>query len=210
MDRYLAGRTHPENPADWPDVTEVVEIQEFASTFVYHCETYPANYDFRLRVVRLFSLSVPRHEEEFLRMSQRLVSPDPNVRLLYHGTSLNNAKGIIEHGFERPHRPGWFGTGIYFADTPLKTWQFSKSVGMETGFILVCEVALGSIIEVITPSAAYSPYFFGDKFARARCYDSVKGLSRVDGGVLRTPEYMVFNPTQILPRFLVEVKQTRP
>merc|ERR1712113_1191604 len=141
-------------------------------------------------------------------MGDRLRSENPNVKQLYHGTSWECARAIIANGFQMPKIAGMFGKGIYFAGTPLKSWQYSQVSDHATQFMLVCDVALG--LETAMKNAGAPPRK-NTLLNAMRCQwpsspdcDSITGLSREQGGSLRVQEHVVYNPDQVLPRYLLE------
>merc|ERR1712217_759917 len=116
----------------------------------------------------------------------------PNIEELYHGTSRTSAREIITHGFQLPDKAGMFGTGIYFACNPLKSWQYSvgKDPPGQRHYMLVCDVALGRPME-LKEALPQINIPCGSEF------DSVVGLTRSEGGALRVREYVVYKPTQV-------------
>ena len=58
---------------------------------------------------------------------------------------------ILADGFRLPSHAGMFGRGIYFADTPLKSLQYTGGtfgcVGGGRRYMLVCDVELGNPLE---------------------------------------------------------------
>merc|ERR1712113_1038031 len=119
------------------------------------------------------------------------------------------ARAIISNGFRLPKKSGMFGKGIYFAQTPLKSWQYSQVSDHETQFMLVCDVALG--LETEMKDAGVPPRKI-KLINSVRCQwpssidcDSVTGLSRDQGGSLRVQEHVVYNPDQALPIYLLEL-----
>merc|ERR1719412_1902660 len=101
-------------------------------------------YPFTLDIVELLTVRNAKLAAQFERAKANTLPEDPfgpNIRRLYHGTSAAAAKEIIAEGFQLPTGAGMFGRGIYFADTPLKSWQYSSKTGWD--WILVCDVILG-------------------------------------------------------------------
>ncbi|XP_053374203.1 uncharacterized protein LOC123531352 [Mercenaria mercenaria] len=70
----------------------------------------------------------------------------PNIRYLYHGTSVEKDR-ICEEGLDqRLSRMGYFGKGIYFSDNPLKCVHYSDDPAKKNpdeAYILKCRVILG-------------------------------------------------------------------
>lgn len=76
-----------------------------------------------------------------------------NRRLLWHGSRLTNYVGILSHGLkiappEAPSTGYMFGKGVYFADMVSKSANYcATSTTNSTGLMLLCEVALGDMME---------------------------------------------------------------
>lgn len=76
-----------------------------------------------------------------------------NRKLLWHGSRLTNFVGILSHGLkiappEAPVTGYMFGKGIYFADMVSKSANYCcTSSTNNTGLMLLCEVALGDMVE---------------------------------------------------------------
>merc|ERR1712113_678199 len=107
-------------------------------------------------------------------------------------------KDIVTDGFRLPSRAGMFGKGIYFADTPLKSWQYS--VNKKSRYLLIAEVALGrpmkqSTARNINPQTDFRPRAFAWLFGARRSH-SVVALTHEQGGSVRVPEFVVYNPDQ--------------
>mmetsp|Transcript_128420 Transcript_128420/g.227486 ORF Transcript_128420/g.227486 Transcript_128420/m.227486 type:complete len:174 (-) Transcript_128420:44-565(-) len=151
-------------------------------------------YPFSLTVEKVYAIQNPE---------LRFGDVRSNVRALYHGTSSSGAKGIAAEGFQLPVLPGMFGRGIYFADIPLKCWQYSAK--SRSKHIIVCDVALGRPMK-----QTKGAYLLTRRFLHSRGgFDSVIGLSRREGGELRLPEYVVYQEDQVIPRYLLEISQVR-
>lgn len=77
-----------------------------------------------------------------------------NRRLLFHGSAMTNMLGILSQGLkiappEAPTTGQMFGKGIYFADLFKKSANYSHS-GHKSRLMLMCEVALGNMMERYT------------------------------------------------------------
>jgi len=154
-----------------------------------------------------------------------------NHFLLWHGSGTSNYIGIMSEGLRiaPPSAPvsGYaFGKGIYFADMFAKSYPYCRSTPGEHSFMLLSEVALGKMHEVKVPT-------YTEQVPDG--YDSVLGLGRrgpdfsqsivlpngvripISGAVehvrkadepyrhLEYNEYIVYNPTQVRMRYLVEL-----
>merc|ERR1712232_162468 len=97
--------------------------------------------DFRLHIKNVYKIENEILEQRFATGLSAMHSADTNVQALFHGTSLKAAHSIIATGFQLPQTGGMFGAGVYFAKTPLKSWQYSLHKG--SAYLLVSDVALG-------------------------------------------------------------------
>lgn len=77
-----------------------------------------------------------------------------NDKLLYHGTGEVGAMGIKENGFDsRYFKPtGYYGRGVYFADTPVKSHDYTSPNAQGCRYMFVVMVALG-VQEHLTAAA---------------------------------------------------------
>jgi hypothetical protein len=153
------------------------------------------SYSFRLQICRAFSLSNPALEQSFKNGLTKLKSDNPHVQRLFHGTSLDAVKAITSRGFQLPQHPGMFGRGVYFAGTPQKSWEYCRDTPC---YMLVCDVALGRTLEKNTSDCSFE--------IQGSSFDSVTGLARPQG-TLKATEYVIYDTVQVLPVFLLEIKQ---
>eukprot|EP00415_Alexandrium_ostenfeldii_P004383 UN4383 len=113
-----------------------------------------------------------------------------------------------------------FGKGIYFADCPLKSWQYTHNLGEELvccrrgGLILGCLVDLGEQrleAKANTNLSGYNRQGWWAWFTLQHgAYDSVVGLDHMQGGALRVPEYVVYNPGNVRVEYIFEVAKRPP
>jgi hypothetical protein len=64
----------------------------------------------------------------------------------WHGTDLETAKTIAEHGFDerQAHMYGYYGAGNYFAIQSCKSHQYAKAKKVTSHFVvLLCRVTMG-------------------------------------------------------------------
>lgn len=139
--------------------------QNEVRTFHRGSTDWQHHYMFKLRILNVYALSneglVQQHAEALAAMG----ADNGGVRMLYHGTSEANARMIAALGFKLPDKQGMFGRGIYFADTPLKSWQYARGKnwnkfsarGRSVGYLLVCAVALGRPKEMRQASNSLDP-----------------------------------------------------
>ena len=158
----------------------------------------------------------------------------PNHQLLWHGSRLTNAVGILSQGLrvappEAPATGYMFGKGVYFADLSSKAANYCHATaGSPYGVLLLCEVATG------TPHALKSAKYLARP--PSPCH-SVKGVGRseprpsasapldsaaltpvvlhagpptpaegAEGSKLLYNEWVVYEESQIKIRYLLKVK----
>ncbi len=110
-----------------------------------HADTH--NY-YQMQVEDVFVLDKEGERENFMQSIG-------NRRLLWHGSRLSNIVGILSHGLkiapvEAPVTGYMFGKGVYFADMSSKSANYCfPSAANTIGFVLLCDVALGSCNSLI-------------------------------------------------------------
>ncbi|KAK6618637.1 hypothetical protein RUM43_013028 [Polyplax serrata] len=113
-----------------------------------------------------------------------------NKKLLWHGSRVTNFAGILSQGLriappEAPVTGYMFGKGIYFADMVSKSANYCcTSKKNSTGLMLLCEVALGEMLELTQAENI-------EKLPTGK--DSVKGLGRTHPD----PSEVVMTPTGV-------------
>ena len=122
---------------------------------------------------------------------------------------------ILTDGFRLPAHAGMFGRGIYFADTPLKSLQYTGGklggcVGGGRRYMLVCDVELGNQLETTSAKSSLEPETDLRRsgvpaLLGQRSFDSVAAKPSLFG--LRAPEFVVYKPAQVRPRYLLAVEQ---
>jgi len=196
----------------WPGAEEVDsmsdEFQNRCDYFMRACKPWQHKYDFRLTIQHLYRMSSANH-----RMR------GANVRHLFHGTPWEAAQGIVHDGFRLPDHPGMFGKGIYFADCPLKSWQYTRSMEQlvcckRGGLILMCSVDLGESRREARANTHLSGYdrkgWWAWLTGQYGAYDSVVGLEHRQGGALRVPEYVIYSPNNARIEYIFEVAKRSP
>ena len=119
------------DPGTWPAVVGEVEGVELAQLRAFvdeACARQRRKYSFGIKLVRAYELSQPRlrvRYEAFAEKQRRKGKPLA-PRRLFHGTSRMSARKIGRDGFALPRSGGMFGLGIYFADCPLKSLQYTR------------------------------------------------------------------------------------
>lgn len=163
--------------------------------------SHASNHNFKLRIKNAF--------EVYLKNAPEFDSSCGNVRNLFHGSRSANLVGILSSYLKLPntlssdiHKTGaMFGAGIYFASDCTKSanYSFASFSGRRnkypTAFLMVAEVALGNQYKTQRGYPNNQP---------PQGYNSVMGEKGVS---LINNEYIVYDPTQVRVRYLLEVEK---
>ncbi|TYK18137.1 poly [Cucumis melo var. makuwa] len=202
-----------------------VVSEEFSMVSKYTKNTHARTHsNYTVDIVQIFRVSRKGEDERFKKFSNT-----KNRKLLWHGSRLTNWTGILSQGLriappEAPVSGYMFGKGVYFADMFSKSANYCyASKDAAAGVLLLCEVALGDMVELL--DADYN----ADKLPEGKL--STKGVGRTepnhseamtldDGvivplgkpiksqrgkGALLYNEYIVYNVDQIRMRYLLQV-----
>jgi len=197
----------------WSDAVQLdpasEEFREKRDFFAAACIPWANKYDFQLEIVGIYRLGGASTGMPMWN----------NARHLFHGTSWEAAQGIVLDGFRLPDHPGMFGKGVYFADCPLKSWQYTRSLGdrmlccQRGGLILMCLVDLGEQRRERQANTGLTGYDRSGWWAwltrEHGAYDSVVGLEKGRGGALRVPEYVIYDPCKARVDYILEVQKCR-
>lgn len=185
---------------------------------------------YTMSVENIFCLSKLNEKERFKDVGNR--------RLLWHGSRLSNMVGILSHGLkiappEAPVTGYMFGKGVYFADMSSKSANYCFPQANQTGFLLLCDVALGKCNELIDadynanklPSGCHSVFGIGREEPDPSASISIDETgSHADSGPIKVPcgkpkerkkeqrtslnynEYIIYDVSQIQLKYLVQVK----
>ncbi|CAD6197649.1 unnamed protein product [Caenorhabditis auriculariae] len=169
-------------------------------------------------------LKLKRHGEE-----EKFQWQLGNRMLLWHGSLKMNYVGILSQGLriappEAPVTGYMFGKGVYFADMFTKSSFYCRTNPGEEGYMLLCEVALGTCKEELhsVGHSANSIKGFGsvkgvgrespnrlDDHAHPDGYVIPLGKAKIDtalNSALLYNEYIVYNTNQIKMRYLVRLR----
>ena len=222
---WLLVGTLPPRPQSWQCVTARVggeELERLRAEFLRACSAHQSKY--RGRHIELVSAhrvsnDTSRERFEHKRAALRAKGKPDEVTRLYHGTSAWAARAIVKHGFQLPDAAGMFGRGIYFADSPLKSLQYTAAGWScwfrAAGVMLVCDVALGnSKLQrgAATHLVAEAPDLrergmIARMIFRAKSFDSVTAATGWLGAV-RVPEFVVYDSAQAMPMYVLVVRET--
>jgi len=149
------------------------------------------------RVTQVEKLVNMKLELDWLKAQTQVFDPT-RYDLKFHGTTSEAVESIIQSGFKLPKSSHqMFGPGIYFASDSSKSAQEQYTKG--SNMLLVCEVLLGKTktVDQSCPKMSYAKL-------RYEGYDSLfaKRGTKDTGGVLND-EFVVFNPKQAIPRYIV-------
>jgi len=194
------------------DSEEFAAIEQLLETM---CAPYAFKYPyFELQLAGLYKVENPVLD---LAFEQRTIESGEkgNVKLLVHGTTLDSVASILSGGFKLPSKQGMFGTGIYFADCPLKSWQYCRD---RHGLMILSDVELGKSRpeRSAAPQLGQNgtrdlrPSWFEWLFSGAETCDSVTAVAIEEGGSVRVPEYVIYSPEQAAPRYVLQFRWTRP
>lgn len=178
------------------------------------------HYHFRIQINDIFMIN--RHGEE-----ENYTKDLHNKKLLWHGTKLNNIGAILSKGLKicplnAKHTGHMFGKGIYFTNIASKAANYSKSImcnGNPQGIMLLCEVALGNMIEYYRaqnmkklPNGVHSVFVRGISSPRDTTHIS-RGVEVPFGPLVNVPlfqkpqfrhnQFVIYNPAQVRIRYLV-------
>jgi hypothetical protein len=227
---------HPDVEPGMEEVTKNDDTWDAVQRLVNErSEEYISKYGYRLRVKKLWRVRPSSTVQQQETQAMHLGEPTQ----LFHGTSMENALKISKWGFRLPTKKGMFGHGIYFADTPLKSAKFApekkdlqKHVqsfatkgfwqGLadlmkdrkESGQMLLCDVYLGKTKTVRRSCNNFDP----EHNLKGGWFRDFTGLGDFDsvyapGGWLsavNVPEYVIYQPLQGIPRYLIEFEYQRP
>jgi poly [ADP-ribose] polymerase len=202
------------------DSEDVVLIKRYLSNT--HAKTHSS---YTIEILQVFKVSRDDEDERFEKFHT-----SKNRMLLWHGSRLTNWTGILSQGLriappEAPVTGYMFGKGVYFADMVSKSANYCyPSRSSPIGVLLLCEVALGDMVELRESD------YHADNLPTGKL--STKGVGQTapdpsefcslpDGVVvpLGTPkmqsatrasllynEFIVYNVEQIRMRYVLQVK----
>ena len=132
--------------------------------------------------------------------------------LLYHGCRAGSVDGILREGFD-PCRSGeragrFFGCGTYFADVAAKADTYVDSTADGMKCLILAQVCLGKALRALQAMPRFQPSTGADGEEDQPAFDSVVGEDSEHGGVLDHREYVIYNGSQAVPRYLVWYQHT--
>ncbi|CAN1859316.1 Poly [ADP-ribose] polymerase 2 [Linum perenne] len=201
-----------------------VNSEEFSWISTYMHNTHAKTHSqYSVDIVQILKVSRETDAERFRKFSNT-----KNRMLLWHGSRLTNWTGILSQGLriappEAPSTGYMFGKGVYFADMFSKSANYCYASGhSSSGVLLLCEVALGDMVEF--SHANYDaeklpPGKLSTKGVGETAPDLSEAKALEDGvvvplgkpkqqgrkGSLLYNEYIVYNVDQIKMRYIVQV-----
>ncbi|CAI0469681.1 unnamed protein product [Linum tenue] len=203
-----------------------VDSKEYSLVATYMSNTHAKTHSqYTVDIVQILKVSREGDAERFRKFSSM-----ENRMLLWHGSRLTNWTGILSQGLriappEAPVTGYMFGKGVYFADMFSKSANYCyASRAASSGVLLLCEVALGDMVEL--SGAKYDadklpPGKLSTKGVGETAPDLSEARALEDGvvvplgkpkqqegrkGSLLYNEYIVYNVDQIKMRYVVQVE----
>jgi len=151
--------------------------------------------------------------------------------MLWHGTKAGAVAGILQNGFHLPKSTNrlMYGPGVYFADRMSKSAQYcdsqmSPQAGSK-GYLFICDVALGKKVykcrrahnEYTAPPDGYNAVKANGEFIPIWKHNvdyhgsimpvgKTKPNARYPSYAVKFNEYVVYDPSCVVIKFLVEIK----
>jgi poly [ADP-ribose] polymerase len=113
----------------------------------YVTNTHAGTHNYKLELLEVFSIGKAFQDQSD---PEELFKGTKDHRLLIHGSRMANFMGILSEGLRVPKASqvsngSVLGRGIYFADSISKSFNYCYAYNTNNiGFIILCEVALGS------------------------------------------------------------------
>jgi len=184
------------------------------------CAAHAHKYAFGMALKQVWRVENAQLDESFgeLQRDFRERGKPSQVCRFFHGTRRDSASAILADGFRLPGWAGMFGRGVYFADCPLKSLQYT-GMGLGHKYMLICDVELGhTLVETgsartdIDPEAGVPIQASGPSGLLSTLMPSLRKQTSFDSisvpvGVVRVPEYIVYNGSQAVPRYILAVAQ---
>jgi len=125
----------------------IPSTKDFQVVDRYVTNTHASTHNYKLELLEVFSIGKPSQDENDV---DTLFKKASDHRLLIHGSRMANFMGILSEGLRVPKSSqvsngSVLGRGIYFADSISKSFNYCYAGNTNNiGFIILCEVALGS------------------------------------------------------------------
>lgn len=203
------------NPVN-PDSNEWSLINKYIQN------THAPTHRYRLKIIDILSA-----QKDSQLLNNTLFTSLNNHKLLFHGSRMANFIGILSEGLRIPlpsqvSNGSVLGRGIYFANSISKSFNYCCAEQThKTGFILICEVALGNpqIVHSATyddelPSGCHSRIAEGKSSPNKNQSEFLNGVEIPLGHLVNNPisssfrydEFVVYNKSQYIFRYLVQLE----
>ena len=129
-------------------LTHVTDAHEIGLIRSYLDSNKGATHHWKLKINNIYSIDKATEKAHFAKWNSL-----HNRQLLWHGTGIANAVGILKTGF-RINPTGvvyagkMFGDGLYFANASSKSAGYMRAIAGEPGILFLCEIALGNMMEL--------------------------------------------------------------
>lgn len=204
--------------------TELTHVDDRATVDMIHRylrTNSGSTHNYALNIVDIFAIHKPKEAQAYRKWDGL-----HNKQLLWHGTRVANAVGILSTGLRInpvgvPTTGKMFGNGLYFANASTKSAGYMGLYGTGKGLLFLCEVALGNMYErlqaeTITqlPSGKHSTKGVGcwqpDPDSHIEIDDVTVPIGTLKqtstaGKALQYDEFIVYDTTQIKMRYVVVV-----
>lgn len=181
-----------------------------------------ATHNVTLKILDIYKIDKPREAQAYRKWDGL-----HNKQLLWHGTRLANAVGILTTGLrinpsDVPTTGKMFGNGLYFANASTKSAGYMGLQGKGQGLLFLCEVALGNMYERLQsenvtglPDGRHSTKGLGiwqpDPEQHVEIDDVIVPIGRLKQGsainkALQYDEFIVYDTSQIKMRYVVVVE----
>lgn len=204
-------------------VTHLNDHERYELIRNYLTKNTGGSHMFLLKLIDIFEINKPREVQSYRKWSSL-----HNKQLLWHGTNMANAIGILSTGL-RINPPGvpttgkMFGNGLYFANASTKSAGYMGIRANGIGIMFLCEVALGNMYErvsaeniVTLPAGKHSTKGLGCYQPDPDTHVDIDGdvtvpigrivQTAVSGRSLLYDEFIIYDVSQIKMRYVVVVE----
>lgn len=179
------------------------------------------SHKFILNILDIYKIDKPKEAQAYRKWDGL-----HNKQLLWHGTRMANAVGILSTGLRInpagvPTTGKMFGNGLYFANSSTKSAGYMGMYGKGQGILFLCEVALGNMYERLQaenvtrlPDGKHSTKGLGnwqpDTESHVEIGDVTIPIGKLmqrstTGKALQYDEFIVYDSSQIKMRYAVVV-----
>jgi hypothetical protein len=145
-----------------------VTSKEFEEVAQHITKSYP-------NACIMFIEKVEGHSVEQAYEALKKTMPEPNERLLFHGTTEGNAMAILEDGFNpQKNVRSAYGVGTYFAANASLSKDYTqvskRTIGFELCHMLVCSVLVGQMIVGANNSKVHNANSYVDNSSNPKIF----------------------------------------